>query len=107
MKKTRTRSVAGEALASPAFATVQLPLPLLDVLADTCTAFFGLCLEAGQEVLVKMMEADRAQHRGPRARAAELRIRRRPRSVGRPHTGRHRGRRRDPRVPAHARSAAR
>jgi len=65
MKKTRTRSVAGEALASPAFATVQLPLPLLDVLADTRTAFFGLCLEAGQEVLVKMMEADRAQLCGP------------------------------------------
>jgi hypothetical protein len=29
-------------------ATVQLPLPLLDVRADTRTAFFGLCLDAGQ-----------------------------------------------------------
>jgi transposase-like protein len=65
MKKRRTRSVAGEALASPLFATVQLPLPLLDVLADTRTAFFGLCLEAGQEVLLRMMEADRTQLCGP------------------------------------------
>jgi transposase-like protein len=65
MKKTRTRPVAGEALASPLFATVQLPLPLLDVLTDTRTAFFGLCLEAGQEVLLKMMEADRTQLCGP------------------------------------------
>lgn len=65
MKERRTRSVIGEALASPSFATVQLPLPLLDVLADTRTAFFGLCLEAGQAVLVKMMEADRTQLCGP------------------------------------------
>jgi putative transposase len=65
MKKRRTRSVAEEALAAPPVATVQLPLPLLDVLADTRTAFFGLCLEAGQEVLVKMMEADRTQLCGP------------------------------------------
>jgi hypothetical protein len=48
MKKSRTGSSAGEALASPPVATMQLPLPLLDVLADTRTAFFGLCLDAGQ-----------------------------------------------------------
>ncbi len=50
MKKSRTGSAAGEALASPPVATVQVPLPLLDVLADTRTAFFGLCLDAGQQV---------------------------------------------------------
>jgi transposase-like protein len=65
MKKSRTRPVAGEAFASPPLATVQLPLPLLDILADTRTAFFGLCLEAGQQVLVKMMEAERTQLCGP------------------------------------------
>ena len=65
MKKRRTRSVAGEALASPSFATLQLPLPLLEVLADTRTAFFGRCLEAGQEVLLTLMEADRTQLCGP------------------------------------------
>jgi hypothetical protein len=47
MKKSRTRSSGGEALACPPLATVQVPLPLLDILADTRTAFFGLCLEAG------------------------------------------------------------
>ncbi len=65
MKKTRTRPVAGEAPASPSLATVQLPLPLLDVLADTRTAFFGLCIEAGQQVLLRMMETDRVALCGP------------------------------------------
>jgi hypothetical protein len=65
MKKTRTRSPGGEASAPSPLATVQLPLPLLDVLADTRTAFFGLCLEAGQQVLLTMMEGDRTQLCGP------------------------------------------
>jgi transposase-like protein len=47
-------------------ATVQLPLPLLDVLQDTRTAFFGLCLDAGQQVLRTMMEEDREQLCGPK-----------------------------------------
>src|SRR5882724_11641421 len=68
MKKSRTGSPAGEALASPPVATVQLPLPLLDVLADTRTAFFGLCLDAGQQVLRTMMEQDRARLCGPKNR---------------------------------------
>jgi transposase-like protein len=66
MKKSRTGSPAGEALASPPLATVQLPLPLLDVLADTRTAFFGLCLDAGQQVLLTLMEQDREQLCGPK-----------------------------------------
>lgn len=65
MKKSRTRSPGGEALAYSPLATVQLPLPLLDILADTRTAFFGLCLEAGQQVLTTMMEVDRTQLCGP------------------------------------------
>jgi putative transposase len=66
MKKSRTGSPAGEALASPSVATVQLPLPLLDVLTDTRTAFFDLCLDAGQQVLRTMMEHDREQLCGPK-----------------------------------------
>jgi putative transposase len=66
MKKSRTGSIAGEVLASPPVATVQVPLPLLDVLADTRTAFFGLCLDAGQQVLRTMMEQDREQLCGPK-----------------------------------------
>ena len=66
MRKSRTGSPAGEALAFPPVATVQLPLPLLDVLADTRTAFFGLCLDAGQHVLLAMMEQDRERLCGPK-----------------------------------------
>ena len=66
MKRSRTGSVAGEELASPRVATVQLPLPLLDVLQDTRTAFFGLCVDAGQQVLRTMMEQDREQLCGPK-----------------------------------------
>ena len=66
MKRSRTGSVPGEELASPPVATVQLPLPLLDVLQDTHTAFFGLCLDAGQQVLHTMMEQDREQLCGPK-----------------------------------------
>jgi transposase-like protein len=65
MKKSRTGSPAGEARTAQAVASVQVPLPLLDVLADTRTAFFGLCLEAGQQVLRTMMEQDREQLCGP------------------------------------------
>ena len=66
MKRSRTGSVPGEEVASPPVATVQLPLPLLDVLQDTRTAFFGLCLHAGQQVLRTMMEQDREQLCGPK-----------------------------------------
>src|SRR6266404_4562262 len=65
MKKSRTGSSGGEARACAALATVQLSLPLLEILADTRTAFFGLCLEAGQQVLTTMMEGDRTQLCGP------------------------------------------
>jgi len=65
MRKSRTGPPVGEALASPPVATVQVPLPLLDVLADTRTAFFGLCLDAGQQVLRTMMEQDRERRCGP------------------------------------------
>jgi transposase-like protein len=43
-----------------------VPLPLLAVLADAKTAFFGLCLTAGQQVFHAMMEHDREQLCGPK-----------------------------------------
>lgn len=55
MKRSRTGRLRGEA----PMATGQVPLPLLEVLADTRTAFFGLCLTAGERVLAAMMEQDR------------------------------------------------
>ena len=66
MKRSRTGSSAGKAPALSPVATVQVPLPLLDVLADAKTAFFGLCLTAGQQVFQTLMEQDRAQLCGPK-----------------------------------------
>src|SRR5438093_11414383 len=66
MKRSRAGSPSREALASPTVATVQFPLPLLDVLADTRTAFFGLCVEAGEQVLRTKMEHDRERLCGPK-----------------------------------------
>jgi putative transposase len=66
MKRSRTGSPAGKAPATSPVTTVQVPLPLLDVLADAKTAFFGLCLTAGQQVFQTLMEQDRAQLCGPK-----------------------------------------
>jgi putative transposase len=66
MTRSRTRSAAGKAPALPSVATVQVPLPLLAVLADAKTAFFGLCLTAGRQVFQTLMEQDRAQRCGPK-----------------------------------------
>jgi putative transposase len=66
MKKSRTGSLAREGLTTQPVATVQVPLPLLHVLADARTAFFGLCLDAGQQVLRTMMEQDREHLCGPK-----------------------------------------
>lgn len=65
MPRSRTRTGASKARPVPTLATVQVPLPLLDVLADAKTAFFGLCLTAGQQVFQAMMEQDREQLCGP------------------------------------------
>ena len=64
MKKSRTGSLAREGLTTQPVATVQVPL--LNVLADARTAFFGLCLDAGQQVLRTMMEQDREHLCGPK-----------------------------------------
>ncbi len=66
MKRSRTGSSAGKAPAVSPSATVQVPLPLLAVLADAKTAFFGLCLTAGQQVFQTLMEQDRMQLCGPK-----------------------------------------
>ena len=66
MKRSRTGSPAGKAPVGPRVATVQVPLPLLEVLADAKTAFFGLCLTAGQQVFETMMEHDREVLCGPK-----------------------------------------
>lgn len=47
-------------------ATVQLTLPVQGVLKDAQSAFYGLCIQAGKEVLAAMMEADRIALCGPK-----------------------------------------
>jgi putative transposase len=66
MKRSRTGSSVAKVPATSAVVRVQMPLPLLDVLADMKTAFFGLCLRAGQQVFQTMMEQDREQLCGPK-----------------------------------------
>lgn len=66
MKRTRTRRSGGKGPGEPARVSVQVPLPLLEVLADLKTAFFGLCLTAGQQVFAAMMEHDRERLCGPK-----------------------------------------
>ena len=47
-------------------AQVQLSLPIQGVLQDVKHAFYGLCINAGKQVLVALMEADRVALCGPK-----------------------------------------
>jgi len=60
--KSRTKSKA-RACAQP---EVQISLPIQGVLQDVQQAFYGLCIEAGRQVLGAMMEADREALCGPK-----------------------------------------
>jgi len=60
--KSRTKP----ALRAVPAATVQLSLPVQGVLKDVHSAFYGLCIQAGKEVLAAMMEADRVALCGPK-----------------------------------------
>jgi transposase-like protein len=51
---------------APKTAIVEVPLPLLGALANIEQSFFGLCIDAGQQVLASMMEQDREDLCGPR-----------------------------------------
>jgi len=60
--KSRTKP----ALRVVAPAQVQLTLPIQGVLKDVKHAFYGLCINAGKQVLAAMMEADRIALCGPK-----------------------------------------
>jgi len=68
MSKGLTKSGSRQELAAAQTARVDLTLPLLAVLEDTQSAFFGLCVDAGQQVLGALMEADRTARCGPTGR---------------------------------------
>jgi len=68
MSKGLTKSASRQELVVAQTARVELPLSLLAVLEDTQSAFFGLCVDAGQQVLGALMEADRTGLCGPTGR---------------------------------------
>ena len=51
---------------APKTTIVEIPLPLLGAIANIEQSFFGLCIDAGQQVLASMMEQDREDLCGPR-----------------------------------------
>jgi transposase-like protein len=65
MGKSHTKQSPRQDLVVVNRATVQIPLPLLSVLEDAESAFFGLCIETGKQVLGAMMEQDRIALCGP------------------------------------------
>ncbi len=59
MAKHSTKSKSTQDLHVAHTAHVDLPLPMLSALEDIDRAFFGICIEAGKQVLGAMMEHDR------------------------------------------------
>jgi transposase-like protein len=68
MSKSHTKKSPRQDLVLVNQATVQIPLPLLSALEDAESAFFGLCVETGKQVLAAMMEQDRIALCGPAGR---------------------------------------
>jgi len=60
------KSCTKRALRVVAPAQLQLTLPIQGVLKDVKHAFYGLCINAGKQVLAAMMEADRIALCGPK-----------------------------------------
>lgn len=65
MSKHPTKSRDRQTLSVAHSAQVEMPLPLLSALEDVEHAFFGVCIEAGKQVLAAMMEQDRTALCGP------------------------------------------
>lgn len=59
MPQHSTKSKSAQGLTVAYTTHVEVPLPLLGVLEDVEHAFFGLCIDAGKQVLSAMMEQDR------------------------------------------------
>ena len=67
MKKFLTKSFQNPQCSFANVVPVSVP-PLAAVLSDVKSAFFGLCVQTGKEVLAAMMEAERVQVCGPKGR---------------------------------------
>jgi transposase-like protein len=68
MAKSPTKKSPRQELVVVNRATVEIPLPLLSSLEDAESAFFGLCVDTGKQVLAAMMEHDRVALCGPAGR---------------------------------------
>jgi len=66
MAKSLTKSIRIPQRSFANVVPVTVP-PLAAVLCDVKSAFFGLCVHAGKEVLSAMMEGDRVELCGPNA----------------------------------------
>lgn len=66
MAKHASKFAALQVLESPRTTSVQVPLPMLDVLAGAHNSFFDLCVEVGQQVFSALMEQDREVICGPK-----------------------------------------
>ena len=66
MAKHASKFAALQVLEPPRTMSVQVPLPMLDVLADAHNAFFDLCVDVGQQVFSTLMEQDREVVCGPK-----------------------------------------
>ena len=86
MAKHPTNSKSTQALQIAHSAHVELPLPMLSALEDIDRAFFGVCIEAGKQVLGAMMEHDRTALCGPPWKPGEERPGRRAGSTESPVT---------------------
>ena len=67
MKKFLTKSFQNPQCSFANVVPVSVP-PLAAVLSDVKSAFFGLCVQTGKEVLAAMMETERVQVCGPKGR---------------------------------------
>lgn len=67
MKKCLTKSIRIPQRSFANVVPVRVP-PLAAVLSDVKSAFFGLCVSTGKQILASMMEADRVALCGPKGR---------------------------------------
>jgi len=86
MAKHSTKSKPTQDLHIAHTARVELPLPMLSALEDIDRAFFGVCIEAGKQVLGAMMEHDRTALCGLPWKPDEERVGRRAGSTESPVT---------------------
>lgn len=66
MAKHASKFSALQVVEPPRAMSVQVPLPMLDVLANAHNAFFDLCVDVGQQVFSALMEQDREGLCGPK-----------------------------------------